>query len=102
MANEEKDTGQRHIFDEGTKYPLVVEETVWRTVLRLDVRTHYTTDADELRPTQKGVSLTAEKAAWLLPLLTRFVAANSDIDDSAHAAIEVSFAVLQAVMLDEA
>lgn len=90
---------QRHVFDEDTPFPLVVEESVWLDSLRLDIRTYYTTDTDEVRPTKKGVSLTAEKAAWLLPLLTTFVAAEADISDSARNAIEASFAVLQTRLL---
>lgn len=106
MANETEDLEHTphttYTFDPDAKYPLVVQETAWTDSLRLDVRTYYTDkETGELRPTQKGVSLTTEKAAWLLPLLTQFVAANSDVDDSAYNAIEASFAVLQAVLLAE-
>lgn len=99
----DKDQGPKHWFDPDAKYPLVAQETAWTDSLRLDVRTYYTDkETGELRPTQKGVSLTAEKAAWLLPLLVQFVVANSDGDDSTHNVIEMSFAALQATLLADA
>jgi hypothetical protein len=36
---------------------MFVSTGVYRKVLRLDIRHHYTDEADELRPTKKGVNL---------------------------------------------
>jgi hypothetical protein len=91
-----------YVFDEHTDYPLIAAETVWQDEDRLDVRTHRTDkESGERRHTQKGVSLGPEKAAWLLPILARFVASNWDVSDACLDAIVETFSTLQSYLLDD-
>jgi len=53
----------RVVLREDTKRPLAVERAVYRGQERVDIRWQYWNEAQDLRPTRQGISLSLELAA---------------------------------------